>query len=205
MPGWAQIHLPSPGGSGGLSVLPTTGLIIGILPTKTLPVVPSTEIHSPSRTTTPPASITRRSRSMRMEEAPTTQGTPNWRATTAAWEVAPPSLVKMPLGCQHAVHIIRLGERANHDDFLLFFLGHPFGGVSIKVNLANGSAWTGVHALGIHPAFNFGFLWRLRQTAGGAAYPPARGHAGNGFFFTIRPSPAMSTATLTAAWAVRLP
>ena len=41
--------------------------------------------------------ILRPSRSILTSDAPTTQGTPNWRATTAAWLVAPPSLVRMPL------------------------------------------------------------------------------------------------------------
>jgi hypothetical protein len=47
-------------------------------------------------TIAPSTFICRFSRSMRMEAAPTIHGTPNWRATTAACEVAPPSLVRMP-------------------------------------------------------------------------------------------------------------
>ena len=43
--------------------------------------------------------------------------------------------------------VIRLGERSHHDDFLLFFLGHLLGGVSVEINLANRRAGRGIHTL----------------------------------------------------------
>ena len=73
------------------------GATVGIWPTNASPVPPSTLIHSPSLTTTPSAVMVRASMSILMLAAPTTHGRPNWRATTAAWLVAPPSLVRIPL------------------------------------------------------------------------------------------------------------
>ena len=40
------------------------------------------------------------------------------RATTAAWLVLPPRLVRMPLGGDHAVQVVRVGLAADQDDRL---------------------------------------------------------------------------------------
>ena len=60
------------------------------------------------------------------------------------------------LGSNHSVHIIRLCEGANHDDFLLFILGHLLGLVGIEVDLANGRTRGGIHALDIVSTRFFG-------------------------------------------------
>ena len=60
------------------------------------PVVPSMAIGSPSLRTVSPAVIERADRSMASSEAPQTQGRPMPRATSAACDAFPPSLVRMP-------------------------------------------------------------------------------------------------------------
>ncbi len=76
----------------------TTGeAMTGTSPRYTAPEVPSMEITSPSRTVTPPgAANCRAPRSTSSSSAPQTQVLPIPRATTAAWLVLPPRLVRMP-------------------------------------------------------------------------------------------------------------
>ena len=65
-------------------------------PTTTSPVVPFTEITSPSRITVSPAFACRPSTSISRPDAPHTAGVPMPRATTAAWLTSPPREVRMP-------------------------------------------------------------------------------------------------------------
>ena len=59
-----------------------------------MPVVPSTEIQSPSFTTVSPTAKERSA--IRSASAPTTAGLPHPRATTAAWLTSPPRAVRIP-------------------------------------------------------------------------------------------------------------
>ena len=43
-------------------------------------------------------------------------------------------------GCQHTMHVIRLGEWADHDDILFFNIVHLFYEISVEIDLPNGSA-----------------------------------------------------------------
>ncbi len=79
-----------------LKALLSSGWIVSTASSSTSPVLPSTEMTSPSRTFTPPASNSRRSSSTRTSEAPTMQGLPMPTATTAACDVRPPRAVRMP-------------------------------------------------------------------------------------------------------------
>ncbi len=74
----------------------TLGATSGTSPTTTVPVVPSMEMTSPSFTLVPPTEKARLERSMRIASAPTTQGLPAPRATTAACDVFPPRAVRIP-------------------------------------------------------------------------------------------------------------
>ena len=75
--------------SGGVSPWATS-----TWPSTTIPLVPSTEIQSPSDTSTP--STVNDVGPMRRASAPTTAGLPQPRATTAAWLTRPPLAVRMP-------------------------------------------------------------------------------------------------------------
>ena len=66
-----------------------------IAPMITSPVVPSSEMTSPSRTTVSPT--VNFLPSMCTDSAPTIAGVPQPRATTAAWLTSPPRAVKIPL------------------------------------------------------------------------------------------------------------
>ena len=69
----------------------------GTSPRYTTPDVPSMEITSPSLTVIPPGAVNfRPARSTSSSSAPHTQVLPMPRATTAAWLVLPPRLVRMP-------------------------------------------------------------------------------------------------------------
>ena len=63
-------------------------------PSTTSPVVPSSEMTSPSSTVTPPA--VKWWSAILTASAPTTAGMPQPRATTAAWLTRPPRAVRMP-------------------------------------------------------------------------------------------------------------
>ena len=63
-------------------------------PSTTSPVVPSSEMTSPSLTVTSPA-VNERPEIL-IPSAPTTAGVPQPRATTAAWLTSPPRAVRMP-------------------------------------------------------------------------------------------------------------
>ena len=65
-------------------------------PLITRPVVPSSEIQSPSLNTWPLTRISRFFSSTSMSPAPATQHFPMPRVTTAAWLVMPPREVRMP-------------------------------------------------------------------------------------------------------------
>ncbi len=69
---------------------------MGTRPLMIWPVEPSMVTTSPLCRSTPPACSVSRSRSMETVEAPTTQGRPMPRATTAAWLVMPPRVVRTP-------------------------------------------------------------------------------------------------------------
>ena len=67
----------------------------GPRPCTTIPLLPSTEINSPSATVWPSNVIVRFTKSMRSAVAPHTAGRPRPRATTAAWAAKPPRDVTM--------------------------------------------------------------------------------------------------------------
>jgi hypothetical protein len=52
------------------------------------------------------------------------------------------------LGGQHAVHVIGLGLRANHDDLAAVFLGPTLGGVGVEGDHTDGRAGGDVEAAG---------------------------------------------------------
>ena len=76
----------------------TTGeAMTGTCPAYTAPLDPSMEITSPSRIVTPPGAVNwRDARFISSSSAPQTQVLPMPLATTAAWLVLPPRLVRMP-------------------------------------------------------------------------------------------------------------
>ena len=73
-----------------------SGSTSGTDPCSTSPVVPSREIVSVRPYTRSPAVNCPASASIFRSDAPTTQHLPQPRATTAAWLLAPPTLVRMP-------------------------------------------------------------------------------------------------------------
>ena len=68
----------------------------GGVPSITAPVVPLMVIRSPALKVLPPMVITPLALSTKRSPQPATQGLPMPRATTAAWLVMPPRLVRMP-------------------------------------------------------------------------------------------------------------
>ena len=68
----------------------------GSSPTKTFPVKPSIVMTSPSATVVPSAVNVFAATSSLIASAPQTAGMPSPRATTAACELVPPALVRMP-------------------------------------------------------------------------------------------------------------
>ena len=59
--------------------------------------------------------LLRRARLMLMAPAPTMQGRPMPRATTAAWLDLPPTAVRMPFGDVHAVNVVGRGFLADQN------------------------------------------------------------------------------------------
>ena len=72
------------------------GAISGAFPRITSPVVPFSEMKSPSRTTLPPTMNRFVVSSTSIASHPATHVFPIWRATTAAWDVIPPFAVRIP-------------------------------------------------------------------------------------------------------------
>mmetsp|Transcript_8935 Transcript_8935/g.13332 ORF Transcript_8935/g.13332 Transcript_8935/m.13332 type:complete len:379 (+) Transcript_8935:733-1869(+) len=72
------------------------GLIIGKAPVKSSPVLPLSEMRSPSLISLPPITACFFSSSMSSSPIPQMQVLPHPRATTAAWEVIPPRAVRIP-------------------------------------------------------------------------------------------------------------
>ena len=70
--------------------------MVEMRPAKTSPVVPSSDIQSPSCSVVPLAVSVWPSTSMSISSAPAMHGLPIWRATTAAWLDEPPREVRMP-------------------------------------------------------------------------------------------------------------
>ncbi len=75
------------------SIIPS---LLGISPLYTFPVPPSSEIQSPSSITTSPITILLAASSNSIELHPLIQHLPIPLATTAAWEVIPPWIVRIP-------------------------------------------------------------------------------------------------------------
>ena len=88
-------------------------------PRKTAPAVPSNDNGSPSRTTNPSGPVAVRASSSTISiSAPTTQGFPIPRATTAACEVLPPRLVRIPWAAIMPPEVLGVGL-TSHQDHLL--------------------------------------------------------------------------------------
>ncbi len=85
----ASAQASSVSSSGGASLAASS-----TSPSTTWPVVPSSEMTSPSFTVTPPA--VNALPEIATPSAPTTAGMPHPRATTAAWDTSPPRDVRMP-------------------------------------------------------------------------------------------------------------
>ena len=73
-------------------------------------------------------------------------GLPIWRATTAAWDVAPPLAVRMPCGDGHAGEVVGGGLVADEDD-LLAALGPRDRVLVVEHGAPDGGARRGVEAL----------------------------------------------------------
>jgi len=56
-------------------------------------------------------------------------------------------------GCQHTVHIIRLGEWPHHDDILFFNIVHLFNRICIEIDPTYRSTRRSVNALSIIASF----------------------------------------------------
>ena len=76
--------------------LESLGVCVAISPTITSPVEPSIDSMSLWVNVLPPTLILRALASIRISPAPATQQRPQPRATTAAWLVMPPVLVRIP-------------------------------------------------------------------------------------------------------------
>ncbi len=91
---------------------------VGSGPRMTSPVVPSIEIQSPSEALRPFARTSRRASSTVISPAPTTQVLPMPRATTAAWDVAPPRVVRIPAAaCMPAMSSGEVSSRTRTTGF----------------------------------------------------------------------------------------
>ena len=110
-------------------------------------------------------------------------------------------------GGDHAVDIVRLGFRADHDHRLPFLA--PFlGGIGIKDGQAHGGARAGIDGLFDQPAVPRPRAWFLAAAlnCGWSSMSTCSGLTRMmAFFLSIRPSSTISTAILMAARAVRLP
>ena len=84
------------------------------------------------------------------------------RATTAACEVLPPRLVRMPLCLEEAVDVLGLGFLAHQDD-LFAAAAARFSGVGVEDNVAGGGAGRGRQALGQRVALEVGRELRHQQ------------------------------------------
>ena len=90
--------------------------MVGILPTKTLPVVPSTEIHSPSLTTMSPTVMLAFFQIDLDRGSADHAGDAELAGNHGGVRGGAAFAGQHTLGGDHAVHIIRLGEGAHHDD-----------------------------------------------------------------------------------------
>ncbi len=112
-----------------------------------MPVEPSMDTMSPSLITSAPTEILFCHTPLSMASQPQTQGLPMPRATTAAWLVMPPRLVRMPWAAYHAVDVVRGGFRADQQH-LLPGLGQLLGVIGVKDDRAGGGARGGRQAFG---------------------------------------------------------
>jgi hypothetical protein len=92
-----------------------SGSTVGTRPRRTRPVAPSSVIQSPSSMRRPCASKYRSCPRISMSRAPTTQGLPIPRATTAAWDVMPPREVTIPWRDGHSGEVVG-GRLLAHQD-----------------------------------------------------------------------------------------
>ena len=166
--------------------------------------------HSPSRISTVfPSTVAvsmRCSTSMSRVSAPHTAGVPNWRATTAAWLVAPPRLVSIPLAanmpCTSSGRVsgrtmmTSLPSPAHRSAVSASNTARPTAAPGLALTALSTSRRPSPAASALASAPNCG--WRSWSTCSGFTRMRACSRV-------MVPSLAMSTAILMAARAVRLP
>ena len=178
----------------------TWDAMTGTSPSNTSPVVPLIEITSPSLTTRPSAVVNRRAfTSTSSDSAPQTQVRPMPRATTAACEVFPPRLVRMPWAATMPFRSSGLVSRRTR------MTASPRSAQSAAVWESKTTLPTAAPGEAFMPTPR---RWRSCSllNCGNISVanwaPFTRCSASS---MSIRPSSTSSTAIRNAAWAVRLP
>ena len=177
----------------------SSGWIIATSPFITSPVEPSTVITSPSESSTPIATRILALTSTLSSPAPDTQGMPMPRATTAAWDVMPPRVVRIP--SETCMPPMSSGEVS----------------ILTRITFSSRPAQASASAAlkTILPVAAPGLAGRPRPSRSRSALGSRVGCRSwsncpasirwIAWFLSIRPSATMSTAILSAALVVRLP
>ena len=154
---------------------------------------------SPSRISRPPTRAIFATASMLSDPAPDTHGRPMPRATTAACDVMPPRAVKMPLAaCMPWMSSGEVSVRTRMTDW-------PSSARFSAVSLSNTAIPDAAPGDAGRP-FKITSRLAFGSSVGCSNWSSADGSTRiTASSFVISPSAAMSTAILSAAFAVRLP
>ncbi len=178
---------------------------VGSLPTITSPVVPSIESQSPSATLRPCARTSACAWSTTISPAPTMQVLPMPRATTAACDVMPPRVVRIPTAaCMPAMSSGEVSSRTRTTGSPLAARATACGAVSAtRPQAAPGPAGRPLPSR--RPSLTaaaFSFVGKIGASSCTSCSGSTRATASSAL---MRPSSTMSVATRTAAKPVRFP